>query len=233
MSEFDCPPCLPSRSLLWDAKLTDTEYQLSRKFTVLFENKKFDRDGKLKDAWGAFCTIHYDLFNNGGCNLDLDHMKDHIEALGAFGGEFDLDCPKITWLEFEEQTLPPYEEEEYGFVTAVDIDAFGRRLINFIADRLGLPSTADDGYTDIQKLVFLSLKRGHVMTTSLNGTGFRNKRVLRDATESSVKVRFGNRVRAVLVESKRHGIPTRFVCLEEFVDQTIGDSTLISNNPWK
>lgn len=104
---------------LWDNPKDDDTWQ---KAEWLRENTQEDEG--IGIDYRALCTVYYDVFNNGGCNMDLPHFQDKIERLKAIAVSYGLDCPVLfEWLPSDGHG------DHFETVDPDDMDRFARDVI--------------------------------------------------------------------------------------------------------
>jgi hypothetical protein len=110
-------------AFLWDKPENDEGFEKAEWLRLNTDGE--DEDDAIGKDYRALCSVYYDVFNNGGCNLHIPFYQDHIERLYACGVTFGLDTP--CFIELLEV------DDEGSWAEIVDngpMDQFARDLID-------------------------------------------------------------------------------------------------------
>lgn len=107
---------------LWD-KPGDDGFEKSE---WLRENTTNDEDDAIGKDYRSLCSIYYEVFNNGGCNLALPFLQDHITRVFQSAVEHGVEMPTIVEFLVDED-----QDGDWAEVIEVDVlDKFARQLID-------------------------------------------------------------------------------------------------------
>lgn len=106
---------------LWNKPKDDDTYQKSE-----WLRQNTQEDEGIGIDYRALCSVYYDVFNNGGCNLELQSFQDDIERLKSIAVTYGLDYPPIFWWLDEDPALPG---DQFETIDCDDMDRFARDVI--------------------------------------------------------------------------------------------------------